>query len=297
MASADDLLLDQYLMHLKVERGLSKHSLDGYSRDLGRFLRSLEDAGVGVREAQLVDVARYLSELGERGLAARSQARALSAVRGLFGYLLDEREIERDPSRLLDAPKLGRRLPGLLDGGEVERLLNAPGEDGPRGIRDRAMLYTMYAAGLRISELVGLKLGELQLDGGYVTPYGKGDKRRLVPLAGPACEAVARYLDEVRPKWARESEPHVFLTSRKKPMTRQAFWKIVKKYALKAGLRQSLKPHELRHSFATHLLQGGADLRAVQAMLGHADISTTQIYTHVTGDHLKRTHAKYHPRG
>ncbi|NOY90387.1 MAG: site-specific tyrosine recombinase XerD [Deltaproteobacteria bacterium] len=284
-------------MHLKVERGLSKHSLDGYSRDLGRFLRSLEDAGVGLGDATLPDVARYLGSLAERGLAARSQARALSAVRGFLRFLVDEKQLATDPSELLEAPRLSRRLPGLLGPDEALRVLNAPQGDGPRALRDRAMLHSMYAAGLRVSELVGLKLGELNLDAGFVTPFGKGDKRRLVPLGAVACVSVSRYLDEVRPRWASDSEPHVFLTARRKPMTRQGFWKIVKKYAREAGVRSTLKPHELRHSFATHLLQGGADLRAVQMMLGHADISTTQIYTHVTGDHLKRSHAKYHPRG
>jgi len=297
VASADDLLLDTYLMHLKVERGLSKHSLDGYSRDLGRLLHSLEDAGVGLRDATLPDVARFLGSLAERGLAPRSQARALSAVRGFLRFLVDEKQLASDPSELLESPKLSRRLPGLLGPDEVLRLLAAPRGDGPRALRDRAMLHSMYAAGLRVSELVGLKLGELNLDAGFVTPFGKGDKRRLVPLGAVACASVARYLEDVRPRWATESESHVFLTSRRKPMTRQGFWKIVKKYAREAGVRATLKPHELRHSFATHLLQGGADLRAVQMMLGHADISTTQIYTHVTGDHLKRAHAKYHPRG
>ena len=297
MAATDELLLDAYLVHLKVERGLSKHSLDGYSRDLGRFLTSLDRRGVPLREASLPDVSGYLVSLAERGLAARSQGRALSAVRGFLRYLVEEKELASDPAELLEAPKLSRRLPSVLGPADVLRLLNAPKGEGPRALRDRAMLHTMYAAGLRVSELVGLKLGEVNLEACFLTPFGKGDKRRLVPLGAVAGDSIARYLRDVRPLWAKESEPSVFLTSRRGPMTRQAFWKIVKKYAREAGIRGSLKPHELRHSFATHLLQGGADLRAVQMMLGHADISTTQIYTHVTGDHLKQAHAKYHPRG
>jgi integrase/recombinase XerD len=184
----------------------------------------------------------------------------------------------------------------LLTRDEVLGLLAAAEPTSPRGIRDAAMLHAMYAAGLRVSELVGLELGDLELRGGYLQVLGKGKKRRLVPLTPAACSAITRYLREVRPLWARPTERCVFLTPRKRGMTRQAFWKLIKRYAAGAGIAKTMTPHMLRHSFATHLLQGGADLRALQTMLGHADISTTQIYTHVTGDHLRAMHSRCHPR-
>ncbi|MDH5492694.1 MAG: tyrosine recombinase, partial [Myxococcales bacterium] len=242
-------------------------------------------------------IAEFLVGLSEGGLAPRSQARCLSAVRGFLRHLLRERDIRHDPSQLAASPRLGRHLPKVLSPAEVVALLEAPRGERPVAIRDRAMLQTMYASGLRVSELISLELGDLELEEGYLAAWGKGRKRRLVPLGEVARDALRAYLRDVRPRWSRGAEGILFLSARGKGLTRQAFWKLVKKYALAAGVRQEVSPHSLRHSFATHLLLGGADLRVVQSLLGHADISTTQIYTHLTGDHLRSVHARYHPRG
>lgn len=291
-----DLLVDGYLDHLKIERALSAHTLDGYSRDLRRWLEFLGD---DIEDADLATVSAYLLSLGRSGLSARSQARALSALRGFHKWLVLERHLAKDPTELVDRPKLGRKLPQVLSRDEILRLLDAPSGDKPTRVRDRAMLQTMYAAGLRVSELVNLDLNSLHLEAGFVRAFGKGRKQRIVPIGEVAGESISGYLETVRPRWAAKSAAarHVFLTSRGGPMTRQAFWKNVKKYARAAGITKTVSPHKLRHSFATHLLLGGADLRAVQAMLGHADIATTQIYTHISTERLHETLEKHHPRG
>ncbi len=298
--SADDQLFDSYLAHLKVERGLAKNTLSAYASDLARFAAWLEDRGVAIEDAGEGDMARYLAHVGKEGLAARSQARVLSALRGFFKYLLREREVRRDPTQQMEGPRLAKRLPVVMTEDEVLRLLAAPRGNKPNAVRDRAMLHTMYAAGLRVSELVRLQLGDMHLEGRFLNAFGKGSKRRIVPLGDVAIEYLVTYLRDVRPQWALRSgaaASHVFLTSRGTPLTRQAFWKYVRAYTRVAGIDKEISPHKLRHSFATHLLVGGADLRAVQAMLGHADISTTEVYTHVTGAHLRHVHATYHPRG
>jgi integrase/recombinase XerD len=289
--------LDAYLDHLKVERGLSPLTVEAYAHDLGTFAAYLGEEGIAVGDADLTAVAGYLLSLSDAGQSARSQARRLSSLRGFFRYLVAERHVSRDPTELVDGPRLGRRLPGVLTVEEVARLLEAPPTGTPRGVRDRAMLQTMYAAGLRVSELCGLELGDVNLEAGFVAAFGKGRKRRVVPLGEVARDAIEAYLGQVRGRWAAEGERRLFVTHRGRGMTRQGFWKLIKRYAAGAGITKALSPHKLRHSFATHLLLGGADLRAVQTMLGHADIATTQIYTHVTGDHLAQAHAKYHPRG
>ena len=292
-----DELLDQYLVHLQVERGLSPRTLEAYSRDLTRFVTYLVDQRIALKKVSAAELASFLLELSGGGLSARSQARTLSSLRGFFRFLVREKELADDPSALVDRPKLGRRLPGVLSREEIVQLLRAPQGDGPREVRDRAMLFTMYAAGLRVSELVSLDLNDLNLETGFLAAYGKGRKRRIVPLGGAAVERIRIYLRDVRPAWAKPSTRAVFLTGHGKPMTRQGFWKRVKQYARSAGITKNVSPHKLRHSFATHLLAGGADLRAVQTMLGHADISTTQIYTHVSGERLRQVHEKHHPRG
>lgn len=298
--SADDHLFDAYLAHLKVERGLAKNTLTAYAGDLARFAAWMEERGNPVDESSEPQVARYLAYVGGDGLSARSQARVLSALRGFYKYMLREREVRRDPTQLLEGPKLSKRLPVVMTETEVLRLLAAPRGNKPNAVRDRAMLHTMYAAGLRVSELVRLELGDLHLEGRFLNAFGKGSKRRIVPIGDLAIESLVTYLREVRPKWAlRSGAPasEVFLTARGTPLTRQAFWKSVKAYTRAAGIEKDISPHKLRHSFATHLLLGGADLRAVQTMLGHADIATTEVYTHVTGAHLRHVHATYHPRG
>ncbi len=297
MSVGFDGALDDYIQHLRVERGLSQHTVDGYARDLARFGDRLEDKNIALAKIDEGTVAGYLVSLSQKGLSARTQARALSAMRGFFRFLVQEGWHSRDPTELLEGPRLLRRLPDVLNRDEVLRLLQTPSGDKPNRVRDRAMLHTMYAAGLRVTELVDLDLGDVNLAEGFVSALGKGNKRRIVPIGEHARVAMAQYLSEVRPKWARPASRACFVTARGKAMTRQGFWRIVKKYARAAGISKDISPHKLRHSFATHLLAGGADLRSVQTMLGHADISTTQIYTHVTGDHLRKMHERYHPRG
>ncbi len=297
MSVGFDGALDDYIQHLRVERGLSQHTVDGYARDLARFGDRLEDEDIALAKIDEGTVAGYLVSLSQKGLSARTQARALSAMRGFFRFLVQEGWHSRDPTELLEGPRLLRRLPDVLNRDEVLRLLQTPSGDKPNRVRDRAMLHTMYAAGLRVTELVDLDLGDVNLAEGFVSALGKGNKRRIVPIGEHARVAMAQYLSEVRPKWARPASRACFVTARGKAMTRQGFWRIVKKYARAAGISKDISPHKLRHSFATHLLAGGADLRSVQTMLGHADISTTQIYTHVSGDHLRKMHERYHPRG
>jgi integrase/recombinase XerD len=287
---------DLYLDHLKVERSLAKNTLESYARDLAGLRGFLAKGGIDsaddVTPALLTD---YLIYLTERRLSPRSRARALVAVRGLFRFLVAERRIPTDPSETLDPPRVGRRLPEVLGVDEVERLLQAGKATTPAGLRDAAMLATLYATGLRVSELCGLLRAEANLNAGYVRVTGKGNKTRVVPLGELAQERIRAYLDGGRPALDKRGVPELFLTSRGRKMTRQGFWKLIGRHARAAGIRRAVSPHKLRHSFATHLLERGADLRAVQAMLGHADITTTQIYTQVSRARLLELYQK-HPR-
>jgi len=294
--SAYDWLSD-YLEHLRVERGLAHNSLQAYGHDLREFSAYLEREGADIASANVETVASFLGTLGARQIGKRSQARYLSAIRGLYRFLRAQRYIPSDPTELLERPRNQGSLPLVLTRADVERLLCAPDVNDLVGLRDTAMLYTMYASGLRVSELVNLEVDQLSRADGLVKVTGKGGKQRLVPIGDSACALVERYLVGVRAAWANANERALFVTARGTRMTRQAFWKLVRRYALAAGIMKPLSPHKLRHSFATHLLEGGADLRAVQEMLGHSDISTTQIYTHVMSDHLKSVHERYHPRG
>jgi integrase/recombinase XerD len=293
-----DQACDQFLIHLRVERNLSGNTLDGYSRDLARFRRFCIGRGLTEpKQLTTLAVAEYLSHLADLGLAPRSRARALSAVRGLFRFLFAEHIVDEDPTETLDGPRGRRRLPDVLGQKEVLRLLAAPRCDQPRGSRDAAMLETLYATGLRVSELIALTLDDVNLDGGYLRASGKGRKQRLVPMGEVATAQLREYRDQHRRHFVKQpSERALFLSNRGKPMTRQAFWKLLRRYAAAAGIDRHLSPHTLRHSFATHLLEGGADLRAVQAMLGHVDISTTQIYTHVSRARMFEVYRRYHPR-
>ncbi len=291
-----DLHLDLYLDHLKVERGLGLATIEAYSKDLQRFVRFLERERIALDEVDTGAVAAFLVSLSRGGLSARSQARYLSTLRGFFRHLVAEKELTADPTELVDGPKLLRKLPVVLGPEEMGRLLAAPDVTTAPGLRDAAMMHTMYGAGLRVSELVSLQEGDINLESGFLRALGKGQKRRLVPIGQVACDYVVRYLEEVRPLWSQD-DAALYLTNRGRRMTRQGFWKVVRRYARGAGIAKPVSPHKLRHSFATHLLIGGADLRAVQAMLGHADIATTQVYTHVTGDRLRAMHARHHPRG
>ena len=290
-------LVDSYLNHLRVERRLSKNTLEAYAADILRYHEHLESVAVSLERAGPIDIAGWLVAAARSGVSARSQARFLSAVRGFYRFLVRESVIESDPTELVDRPKLAGRLPTVLTTEEVARLLDAPALDTPAGVRDRAMLHLMYAAGLRVSELVQLDQNDLHVESGLVSAYGKGRKRRIVPIGEPALEAIDAYLVGVRPSWANDGERRVFLSRRRRGLTRQGFWKRVKRHAVVAGITKNVSPHKLRHSFATHLLAGGADLRALQAMLGHADIATTQVYTHVATERLQEVVRKHHPRG
>ncbi len=290
--------LDLFLNHLTVERGLARNTLDAYGRDLARYLDFLEQEKIGHPDAVApVHVMRFLAFLKSQGLSARSRARALVAVRTFHKFLLSEGVAAANPTARIEAPKSFHPLPHTLSPSEVERLLEAPSGDDPRDLRDRAMLEVLYATGLRVSELVGLQLGDLQMDIGYLTAFGKRSKQRIVPLGETALVELRRYLGLGRPFLDKEASRHLFLNRGGKGLTRQGFWKIIKRRALAAQILKNITPHTLRHSFATHLLENGADLRSVQTMLGHADISTTQIYTHVTRERLKKLHAQHHPRG
>jgi integrase/recombinase XerD len=290
-------LVDAFLDHIKVERALSPRTVSAYAADIAAFAAFLEAEGVGPGEITAALVSEHLIRLSRDGGSRRSQARALSALRGLFRYLLEVKLVVADPTADVDAPKAQRPLPIVLNREEVARLLDAPDLATARGLRDATMLHTMYAAGLRVTELVTLRLADLDLEAGFLAVTGKGEKRRVVPLGEWAVAFLGRYLEHVRPQWARPGEAAVFVTHRRRPMTRQGFWAIVKRRARAAGIDKPLSPHKLRHSFASHLLDGGADLRSVQAMLGHADISTTQIYTHVSAARIAEVHREKHPRG
>ncbi|MCC6901955.1 MAG: tyrosine recombinase XerD [Polyangiaceae bacterium] len=292
-----DAAIDSYLSHLRVERALSANTVAGYARDLAKLSLFLEDQGAAdPRELDLGKLSAWQSKLAKAGLGPRSAARHLSSVRGLIRFLVREGVIQSDPSALASRPRFGRKLPHTLGEQEMLRLIETPDVRRLRGLRDRAMLSVAYAAGLRVSELVGLTFGDVDLARGIVGALGQGGKRRLVPLGEVALEHLAAYLEARRAEGAVQSTV-LFAGPRGAPLTRQAFWKIVRRYARVAGISFRAHPHQLRHSFATHLLSGGADLRSVQTLLGHSDVSTTEIYTHVTQDHVKRAHRKAHPRG
>lgn len=293
LAPADAALLDAFCDSLWLEDGLSKNTLVSYRRDLAQLALFLK--GAGLASAREEDLFAFLA--ARRGRAS-SAARMLSSLKRFYQYCIRERRSTVDPTLKLDPPKRTARFPKSLSEADVEALLAAPDPARPLGLRDRAMLEVLYASGLRVSELVAMKMHEANLDAGVVRILGKGSKERLVPLGEEAIEWLRRYLDQARPAiLGRRSSNALFLTSRGKAMTRQAFWHNLKRYGARAIPGKSLSPHVLRHAFATHLINHGADLRVVQILLGHADISTTQIYTHVARERLKLLHAKHHPRG
>ncbi|MGD9787389.1 MAG: site-specific tyrosine recombinase XerD [Sulfuricellaceae bacterium] len=300
MKATDQALLDEFCDALWLEDGLARNTLDSYRSDLRHFAGWLEEKqGKGFVAAEQGDVAGYLSHrLSVSRTKASTASRELSALKRFYQWLLREGRLDADPTLKIASPKLPRCLPDSLTEADVEALLSAPRGDEPLPLRDRAMLETLYATGLRVSELVGLPLAGVSLDMGVVRVLGKGGKERLVPLGEAAVELLQRYLHESRPALlnGRVSDA-LFVTARGDGMTRQAFWYLIKRYAGLAGIAKRLSPHTLRHAFATHLLNHGADLRVVQMLLGHADISTTQIYTHVARERLKTLHARHHPRG
>jgi integrase/recombinase XerD len=291
--------LDHYLNYLAVERGLARNTLDAYSRDLVRYLEYLDKQGVETLEKITPPlVLRFLSHLNKSGLSARSRARALAALRTFHKFLVREKLTTNNPTGQVLSPKSLTALPHTLSPLDVESLLTSPKGESPLAWRDRAMLEILYATGLRVSELVSLTVDDLQLDVGYLTAFGKRSKQRIVPLGEAAIAALREYLRYGRPGLDKDrGSRFIFLNRSGEGLTRQGFWKIIKRRAQEAGIKQNIMPHTLRHSFATHLLENGADLRSVQTMLGHADISTTQIYTHVTRERLRQIHAQHHPRG
>jgi len=289
--------LELWLDRLAVERGLSPHTVAAYRRDLGRLGAWLDgQGGEDLERANPAALAEHLRWLARRAISPRSVRRALAAMRGFYDDLVDAGERPDNPVQHLESPRLWKRLPHVLAEEEVERLLAAPDAATPAGRRDRAMLELLYASGLRVSELVGLRLPQLDLYGGFVLAFGKGAKERVVPVGEAAERRLRDYLESVRPQLAKGRHDVVFVNLRGAPMTRQGFWKILKAHGRAAGIQARLSPHVLRHSFATHLLEHGADLRAVQAMLGHADISTTEIYTHIHQERLRGLYDRFHPR-
>jgi integrase/recombinase XerD len=286
--------LPAYLDHLAVERGLARASVEAYRRDLSAFGVWLEKQGGGRPDRETLR--RYLRASRERGLSSRSAARALSALRGFFAFACAHLGWRNDPTADLVNPRAGLNLPKALSEKDVEALLATPDSATPLGLRDRAMMELLYASGLRVSEIVGLPRDRMDLDAGILRVTGKGGKERLVPFGASAARWLRKYLAEVRPELDRRRSPALFLSARGGPMTRQRFWQLVEKYGRAAGLRRRLTPHALRHSFATHLLEHGADLRALQMMLGHADIATTQIYTQVSRSRLRGVYDRFHPR-
>ncbi|MCG8637371.1 MAG: site-specific tyrosine recombinase XerD [Desulfobacterales bacterium] len=291
-------LIDAYLDYLVIEKGLAANSIDAYSADLAEFSSFMEKKEI--RNVAMVDstvVLAWLIHLTRKGLSPKSRARHLITARGFYRYLSGEKQIKSNPFKDVDLPKTGQSLPKIISVPEVEALINAGNPEQPKSLRNIAMIEIMYGAGLRVSELIQLKIQDINLDAGLVRVTGKGSKERIVPFGSKAQKILRQWMDTIRPQLLKHvRSDYLFVARAGNPMTRQAFWKIIKKYAALAGLSRQVTPHTLRHSFATHLLEGGADLRSVQTMLGHSDISTTQIYTHISKEYLIRMHQAFHPR-
>lgn len=288
-------LVREFTEHLFVEKRHSPNTVDGYRRDITRFVDF--QPRTPLKSTTPSDVREFLLSLHNQGLSSRSIARSLSSLKSFFKYLVGENLIGENPVETLETPKIWRKLPHTLSLNEVESLLNQPDTETPIGLRDKAMLEVLYATGVRVSELISLELNDLNLEVGFLRSYGKGGKERVIPLGEVAQSYLKDYLEKSRPRLVKNKNlPALFISRRKGPMTRQAFWKIVKQYVVKANISVPVSPHTLRHAFATHLLERGADLRSVQQMLGHSDISTTQIYTHVVQERMREVFDKCHPR-
>jgi integrase/recombinase XerD len=285
--------IKEFLTYIQVEKGLARHTLESYGRDLARLQLWADKAGKPLADLTRADLRKWIAQLSRAGLAPTSVARAVSAARGLFRFLMLDGHIKRHPTEDLDTPQRFAYLPQFLTEDEMNQLLAAPDVATEEGVRDRALIEVMYAAGLRVSELISLKQADVDVQSGLVVCHGKGSKERRVPIGKSAIHWVQQY-SAIRAGYGKPTSPHLFL-NRGKPITRQFAWSMIKRYANKAGVKD-ISPHTLRHSFATHLLQHGADSRSVQALLGHSDISTTQIYTHITDRHLRNSYDKHHPR-
>ena len=291
--------LKSFIHYLSVERGLSRNTLESYERDLTKYIDFIQKKGkTKWRETGKSDIMDYLMTLKHEGKAASTVSRAMASIRTFYRFLLQERLIDSDPSSHMYTPKLEKKLPKALNVEEVERLLNAPRLSTPHGMRDKAMFEVLYATGMRVSELVSLNMEHVNLSLGFVRCIGKGSKERIIPLGRMAIDYLDRYIVQMRKKLVKQGSPDeaLFLSHIGTRLTRQGFWKLIKKYAVEAQIHKPITPHTLRHSFATHLLENGADLRSVQEMLGHSDISTTQIYTHVTKSKMKQVYDQTHPR-
>ncbi|RLC18589.1 MAG: site-specific tyrosine recombinase XerD [Deltaproteobacteria bacterium] len=293
-----DELTQQYLDYLIIEKGLSKNSLASYSADLAQYITFLEKNHINdLNDVDTAVIFAWLINLTKKGLSAKSRARHLITIRGLYKFLINEKKVTSSPVKNVDIPKTGVSLPKIMTVREVADLLEAPDIRKPKGMRNAAMMEIMYGAGLRVSELILLCLQDINLDANFVRVMGKGSKERIVPIGSQARAITQKWIKEGRPSLLKKiSTPYLFVARAGNPMTRQSFWKIIKKYALLANITKNVTPHTLRHSFATHLLEGGADLRSVQTMLGHSDISTTQIYTHISKEYLMKMHQKYRAR-
>lgn len=293
-----DIPLDRFLHFLVVEKGLSPNTLEAYSRDMIQYFGFLESRGLtDIMQTQADTLYEFLGTLRTRKLSGRTQARILSALRSFYRFLQEESLRQDNPTLPLQSPKPKRTLPKTLSELEVERLIRQPKTDSPRGLRDAAMLEVLYATGLRVSELISLTLNQLELEANLIRTIGKGSKERLVPVGKTASSCLKEYLEKGRLSLIKKTGvPWVFLNNRGGRLSRQGFWKILRHYGQQAGIMKTISPHTLRHTFATHLLEGGADLRSIQTMLGHADISTTQIYTLVTHEHLREVYRRFHPR-
>ncbi|TET94980.1 MAG: site-specific tyrosine recombinase XerD [Desulfobacteraceae bacterium] len=296
---SENQLLDQFINQLRVERGLSANTIVAYSHDLINFFDFLKQKGLSPVRISQEDLSSFIAENNTR-LSPRSMARCLVSIRMFYRFLVSEGNIESNPARLLGIPKMYQHLPDVLSRDEVDSLLKQPNINTALGKRDKAILEILYATGLRVTELIGLKMHNINLEVGSIRTIGKGSKERIIPMGSKAIDSLKDYLSNSRPSFLKKdlakAGSYIFLNSRGGHITRQGLWKIIRKYAPMAGITKSVTPHTVRHSFATHLLEGGADLRSVQIMLGHADISTTQIYTHVARERLKEIHEKYHPR-
>jgi integrase/recombinase XerD len=292
-------LLNSYFDHLLIEKGAADNTLEAYGRDLKRYVSFLEQKGLtDTRSVIPKTVIEFLVQIKGEGLSANSMNRSLAALRGFYKFLLQEKAVEESPLANIELAKVWMRLPDTVSPEEMNLILSQPGDQTPAALRDTAMLELLYATGLRVSELISLTMNSINWQVGFLIVMGKGSKERVVPIGKTAYDCVRRYVDEARPRLLKAKTTEVlFLNRFGGALSRQGLWKIIVHYAQKAGLQKNVHPHTFRHSFASHLLEGGADLRAVQVMLGHADISTTQIYTHVTRDRLKEIHRKYHPRG
>lgn len=295
-----ELFLKEYLAHIKLEKNLSQNTVSSYKIDINAFISFLKDSGIDDPSGISSDhIGSFFKTLKELGLLGSSSARYFSSLKGFFLYLLKNKYIVKNPIEKITAPRISKKLPGVLDVNEVEKILSAPDANDKLGLRDKAMLELFYACGTRVSELINIKVNDLFFEDEIIRVFGKGSKERLIPVGSSAVKWVGEYLKKSRPLLMKKSksENNLFLNSRGSKLSRMGVWKIIDRYVKQAGIEKDVHPHTFRHSFATHLLEGGADLRAVQEMLGHADISTTQIYTHIDRDYIKQVHKQYHPRG